>query len=875
MARAFRSLPTALLCSWQSGTVAVEASAELSGVEIDPRTALAHWANRGDEWVRAIVRQVLASSRPLSQESLQAVYNLYLQEKSLTDRDLPKEPELEIELGEVQREASLRLAEISGVAGVNALSPGAVITLSPGLTILFGENGTGKTGYSRILKRLAGSRTAGPILPDIHVSDAPPPKAEISYQLGDVHGLLEWRGEGGASPFTRISVFDSPAVNYHVDDDLEYVYTPSVLALFSHVSAAVRAIQGLLEADLQKLKGPNQLLSRFKRGSKVYPLVETLGASTDLDDLRRHARSDLSVADRELAQLQIVVASLDSGSAANELTIAQRVASVQLEAMAFGTGAAAINEEELVEALRTRERLQQDYSRFRDGLFAAAGLPAEPDTTWESFVASGDLYQVHLQESGARDKNRCPYCRQELGEAARQLIDRYGEYLRDGSAAEIRAIEAKVGKQVAFLSNKPWTLVAAQLAQGSDTETPSAYVAAIVELASLRDRLLGALSAWLPIPTGVLAEVATQVHVLAEENATLSLRIDLLQGQLRDRASALREHKLEVAELEARIELGRSLAEVEAFVTAKKRADKLTSLSKKLPGLLRQVTDLSKQASEQLINHSFETLFLEECAALRAPQLRLEFLGRQGRAQRRKSLAGNHRPSQVLSEGEQKVLALSDFLAEARLSGITAPIVFDDPVCSLDHRRVREVANRVATLAQTEQVIVFTHDIFFATSLLAHFDKPDRCTYYQISDDGGKGQVARATGPRWDNVKSIEKRVNETIQTARGRDGEARAALVRTGYDWIRSWCEVFTELELLGGVTQRYQPNVRMTTLAKIRPERLADAIQTVTQVFEDACRYIDGHSQPLVTLAVSPQLGDLERDWSRLTDCRKRYIA
>ena len=53
---------------------------------------------------------------------------------------------------------------------------------------------------------------------------------------------------------------------------------------------------------------------------------------------------------------------------------------------------------------------------------------------------------------------------------------------------------------------------------------------------------------------------------------------------------------------------------------------------------------------------------------------------------------------------------------------------------------------------------------------------------------------------------------------------------------------------ELLQGVTQRYQPNVGMTKLAKIKTGTLEEIIPKVTEVFEEACRYIDGHSQPLI---------------------------
>ena len=51
-----------------------------------------------------------------------------------------------------------------------------------------------------------------------------------------------------------------------------------------------------------------------------------------------------------------------------------------------------------------------------------------------------------------------------------------------------------------------------------------------------------------------------------------------------------------------------------------------------------------------------------------APTLKVEFVGRLGKAQRRKVLSGKYKPSKVLSEGEQKVLAMADCLACLHLS---------------------------------------------------------------------------------------------------------------------------------------------------------------------------------------------------------------
>ena len=207
------------------------------------------------------------------------------------------------------------------------------------------------------------------------------------------------------------------------------------------------------------------------------------------------------------------------------------------------------------------------------------------------------------------------------------------------------------------------------------------------------------------------------------------------------------------------------------------------------------------------------------------------------------------------------------------MSDNSVPVVFDDPVSSLDHRRVGEVARRIAHLASDHQVVVFTHDIWLVTHLLEIFKKSDRCMYYQVTDDLGKGTVTLGTGPRWDTISNMAAKINLSIREAKKATGEERQSHIRNAYDSIRSWCELFVEQEVLAKVTERYQPNVRMTSLSRIKVQKLEQTREIVTSVFEDACRYIEAHSQPLPTLGVAPKLADLENDWERLKKCRSEY--
>ena len=75
-------------------------------------------------------------------------------------------------------------------------------------------------------------------------------------------------------------------------------------------------------------------------------------------------------------------------------------------------------------------------------------------------------------------------------------------------------------------------------------------------------------------------------------------------------------------------------------------------------------------------------------------------------------------PTEILSEGEQRAIALGAFLAEANLGKGAGGVIFDDPVSSLDHKRRERVAMRLVREANKRQVMVLTHDIYFLWTLM-------------------------------------------------------------------------------------------------------------------------------------------------------------
>lgn len=723
---------------------------------LDPRNLLIDWANEQDSWVRRLVGYVMSARQPISEDQTQQLVDLFLAEKGI-EGELPDvEPRLEYSSDTSSPAEELKLTKLSEVCGVNALIEGEEINFAPGLTILYGENGAGKTGYARVLKRLGGVRDAEAILPNIHEPAATSPSATINYQLGTAELELSWNDEFGIAPFSRLSVFDSPAVNVRVDENVNYVYIPAELSLFEYVTAGVRAVQEAAKEHLEEITPKaNPFLKGFQQGTTIFQQIETLGAATDVAEIQLLAVLPEGALE-EKERLERLVASLTSNLAEGALKAQKELTRTLVELEVLAELVVEFDRDGYNEAVAGLSLLRESYRKVREESFGPGVLAGPPDDEWQRFISAAQHYREHLGSADyPSDGDQCLYCRQPLDHASVELIERYASFLDDKLGSEIGRAEKSAAAIGSVIAGMPLAAHRDAIARQSKAEHVDEVFGVAGQLLELLESTRDEIVAGERISGTGLSNVASLLSgAIVAPKAAQEAAVDELTTQLRDRDASVGETNGKLRTLNAQIELDRRLLEITAFVANAKKAERLNRVVDPLPKVLTSLTGVSKVATQDLINRDFQALFIQECEALDSPDVELQFVGRKGQAQRRKSLSSEHRPSQTLSEGEQKTLALADFIAEARMGGSSAPIVFDDPVNSLDHRRLEEVAGRIAALADVRQVIVFTHNIWLATELLARFEKrEDDCSYYSVTDDettGVKGFITRDSGPRWD-----------------------------------------------------------------------------------------------------------------------------
>jgi hypothetical protein len=133
---------------------------------------------------------------------------------------------------------TIALKSIKDATFVNALAPNQTCSFSQkGMTIVYGDNGSGKSGYVRILKAACRARLdkGFDILPDIYTArKSDVPHARLTFFEGPTRTTTTWtKGAPAAPALSAISVFDSAASSIHVSGTNDIAYTPFPLLVLA------------------------------------------------------------------------------------------------------------------------------------------------------------------------------------------------------------------------------------------------------------------------------------------------------------------------------------------------------------------------------------------------------------------------------------------------------------------------------------------------------------------------------------------------------------------------------------------------------------------------------------------------------------------
>jgi energy-coupling factor transporter ATP-binding protein EcfA2 len=678
------------------------------------------FANQLPYWGKYLGDKIL-SGATIGDAEINTTYSYLLEELEL----IPKTENPELIFSTTSKssngyKADLILSKLSDVEGVNALCANQTIEFSPNLTIIYGTNGCGKSGYTRLLKKAFYSKAPEEIQPNIHLTTGHKSlSAKFSFTDESSTYELKFPLRSSNPEFLQFSVFDGKSVLKHLEGKNSFEFRPSGLNFFGAYIESLKKIELKLNADVNCKQILNVFTDLFEGTSPVKVVIENLSAKTDMTNLKKY----IPFLEEDINQKLVVQKDYDERFMAskNKEKEVARLASIKQLIVSNKQAISNLNR------FFTEEVIKKTYSAIEDFLnkekiakkegvksFTSEQIKEIGSQEWKSFIDAAEKFALKQAEKYPITGDACILCQQPLSIEAQALINNYWLFIKSVAESEAKSAQEIINKEILSYQNLSFTLFPEEniLSTWLLESHPLSLERFKLELSKLKQLSVQIIAA---LTSKSVASKAESLQIATVEHDRLISLID-------ERSKSLNENKEseELSVLDAQLrfllhkeKLSLHIDKIEKYVEELKWVEK----SKKVNWGKRNVTEEEKRLSAKYFNQKYVDAFNDECLRLKGNfGILINHTGAGGTSFRQLLIKGKN-PAVILSEGEQKIIAIADFIAEMKLSEINAGIIFDDPVTSLDHERKESIALRLVEEAQSKQVIVFTHDITFLLSL--------------------------------------------------------------------------------------------------------------------------------------------------------------
>lgn len=782
---------------------------------------------------------------------------------------------------------AVTLTSIHDISNVNRLATGETLAFAPtGLTVVYGNNGSGKSGYARLVKNLVRTRDQERILPDIFSLGEGPQSACLEYVVGgEARTVL--LSDTAPADLQQVSFYDEHCGDLYVSKEGEALYRPSALGLLDELIDVCDGVRQVLDQRLAANAQQAVPLPALDPDTNAGRFLSGLSAATDDDALTQHCTSPEDAADRietareEESRLR---ATNPAKEAARIGKVAEAFALLSNHLAGLATNLGVVAEKELAD----RRRAAAEARALADDA-AASTLEAEPldgvaSPSWRALWAAAQEYSEQVAYTGhtfphTADGSHCVLCQQPLSADARERLERFHAMMIDTTEDQARAaadlLSAKVLSMEAVAVDTTSVTIALNDIHDEDRQAQADALAAIAEW---RKRQVSLLAGSEP-PAVPNISLSSDFETKGKAYAVDAKLIDAtaFNEKITELATLQREltASVRLAEVADDVRTERDRLQAEALLREARRQTDTRGISRTLGDLTAAhvtvvVQDRFSRESQDLQVDSVTLLGqgVKHGAILHKP----EFVGAAMKAEL----------PRVLSEGEQTALGLSGFFVEAHLDGSKSAIVLDDPVTSLDHLRRDVVADRLSRFAKDRQVIVFTHDVAFAVGLKKRarangVEFTERTIERRLADD--QPGIVQRKHP-W-TIKDTKDRIGQLRgELARIKKMASEGELTQDAYDDVVSqWAgrlsqtwERMVSQEIADYLFDRSTLHVSVT-MVKIA-EQITEEDNRELQESYNRCSGWTRHDQDVALNYSPPSLSDLESELKRAEAWYKRVI-
>ena len=635
-------------------------------------------------WLKDLVVKVINSNGELDDDAIAATTN----QLKANDKSILIVPEST----EQSSNTDVSLISLVHHSGVCALTNEQEMFFSDDITLFYGKNGSGKSSYFRIINEIVGGNHSTSILPNIYSGKIPPINVDITYRAGETTKTLHWDGTTRSiSPLNLSSVFDSSYTHSFLQKRSAdtAIVLPYGLHLFSALTASMEKIRNRIQTEID---GLNTTLPNIDLSKMSETVTRVISQRAFRKEQKRWIEQRYTISEEDANNLKDKEEELRRIKVINhedKIKIAKQEQGQikSLHDFLFSSKSDLEKKQsEINNCLMVLKNDREANEQLRQKISVLNDIGNTDSKEWKAFVETGAVYV----ERSKLDEKICPYCRQPLGENALSVLQAYALFLTDTSSNKL-SLGIK-NKEVLSKSISSFNTSYNDSAVPIDALTSFAEKRGIVYTTRqaidevklftqvLKNSLVGEnvvthsftvdFNKYISFLSDVLASYKQQIEDLTNELAERNKKIQNIE----DAIKPLAEHK--------------SISEqTDAFVAWFQIMESIEELQKCQKELsTRNVSSLEKTTSQSLVTDNLKTKFQEELNELGLSKLNVQLCdagASHGQTYMQLKLSTENAVTEILSEGEQKGVALALFIAERRMQRTNNPIILDDPVNSL------------------------------------------------------------------------------------------------------------------------------------------------------------------------------------------------
>ncbi|MGM0783596.1 MAG: AAA family ATPase [Pseudomonadota bacterium] len=845
------------------------------------------WSESLPSWQRDACRRLFEKEGSLTETDYEELYRLLKKENGVETNDSLEPAPLANEHlpAEPSPSETVNLAGLRNLEHVNQIPNGHTLTFSEdGMTVIYGGNGSGKSGYARVIKRACRARDQyEPIHPNANDPTVvnKEPMGVFDIKVGGTPLEVQWARD--ATPpdlLSSISVFDSKCARSYITTEQDVAYLPYGLDIVENLANQVLPkISEKLEAEIERIDVSKLPYDHLLGETEVGEAIKNLSPKSDFDAITQLGTL-MEEDTKRIAQLN---ATLSEG---NPLAKADEV---RRSAMRLKSYAEQLTQPLIwvsVEAVGKLKRLIEEKDTAEGAEKAAADalrsgeqlLPGTGDQVWKLLFEAARRYSTEAAYPGqdflqSVAEKVCPLCQESIPESAVSRLKRFDQYIQNDVAKTADVARKKVETAKGKIETADLNIIA-DTALGDELNALDDSVHQIItdfqgSIEARRISMLQCLETrnWADIPA-LTESPRARVRQLAAQQLMIFRR--LVRAADEEKRKKL---ETELNELSARQDLSLSLKAITSLLDRMKMKSSLEKCKHDLK--TRSISDQSKKFATTAVTEELRKALNAEFQALGIGHIKAKIKERSSRAkmyhQLLLDLPVTRKIEEILSEGEQRAIALGAFFAELALANHSCGIVLDDPVSSLDHWRRRNVARRLVEESKKRQVVVFTHDTSFLGQLRDEIEASGVPSSTSFLEWQGGFPGCVNDGLPWDHqgykarINALEQAQSKLVKAWPPYPGEEEITAIRHQYDRLRATLERVIQDVVFNGVVRRYRDWIKVDSLEGVVGFDRAE-YEAIAKLHKRSCDVVTAHDPSSAKAASVPTATDLGSDVAEL---------